>query len=129
MSEEEDSGLGSEIVGELCASGSDHKVEEGDTSAESDEDDYGEWTGFGQSSETDEDPTPGLPKPHGIASATPTSQHGSKYVPPHLRKAAADVQSQPSEGLVKLTKRLNGLLNRYAVHLLLLALVLTGSPA
>ena len=113
MSEEEEPGLGSE----LGAKGSDYKVEEGDTSAESDDDDYGEWTGFGQSSEADEDPAPGPQKPHETAVTTLTPQPGFKYVPPHLRKPAADVQSQPSETLVKLTKRLNGLLNRYAAHL------------
>ena len=127
MSEEEDSGLGSECAGGLDADGSDYQAE-GDTSAESDEDDYGEWTGFGQSSESDEDHAPGPPKFQETAAPTSTPQPGSKYIPPHLRKAAADVQSQPSESLVKLTKQLNGLLNRYAVHPLLLALALTGSP-
>jgi len=121
---EEDSGLGSE----LGAEGSDYKAEKGDTSAESDNDDYGEWTGFGQSLEADEHPALGPQKPHETAVATLTPQPGFKYVPPRLRKPTADVQSQPSEGLVKLTKRLNGLLNRYAVHLLLLTLALIGSP-
>ena len=94
-------------------------MEEGDTSAESDEDDYGEWTGFGHSSGADEDPTPGPPKPHEAAATTPTPQFGSRYIPPHLRKEVADAQSQPSESLVKLTKQLNGLLNRYVAHPLL----------
>ena len=127
ISEEEDSGLDSETMDEPDASGSDYKAE-GETSAEPDEDDYGEWRGFGQSSEADEDPAPGPPKLHETTAAALTPQPGSKYVPPHLRKAAADIQSQPSESLVKLTKRLNGLLNRYAARPLLLALALTRSP-
>jgi nucleolar MIF4G domain-containing protein 1 len=45
-------------------------------------------------------------------------QHCSKYVPPHLRKAVANAQGQSSESLVKLTKQLKGLLNRYVAYFL-----------
>ena len=115
-------------MSELDSSGSDPEVEEDDASAESDDDDYGEWTGFGQSLEADEDPPPQSPKLQETPAATRTPQPGSKYIPPHLRKAVADVRSQSSESLVKLTKQLNGLLNRYAAHPPLAPLALTGFP-
>ena len=91
-----------------------------DTSAE-----FDEWTGFDQSSEVDEDPVPPLGKPQGTTAVTSNPQPASKYVPPHLRKAAADVQTQSSESLVKLIKQLKGLLNRYATYLLSLLFTLT----
>jgi len=128
ISEGEDSELGSEFVGELDAGGSGPWVEDDDTGAESDEEDYDEWTGFGQGSEADEDPVPPPAKPQGTAAAIPAPQPGSKYVPPYLRKAAANVQSQSPENLVKLTKQLKGLLNRYAVYLLSLSFTPTDFP-
>lgn len=128
ISEEEGPELGSESVDELDASELDSQVEEDDTGAESDGEDYDEWTGFGQSSEADEDPDPPPEDPWGTTAAIPAPQPRSKYVPPHLRKAAADVQSQSSESLVKLTKQLKGLLNRHAVYPLSLPFMLTESP-
>ena len=92
---------------------------EGDTDTESDEGDYVEWTGFGQGSEGDEDPLPPPEKLQETTTAIPAPQPESRYVPPHLRKAPTGAQSQPSESLVKLTKQLKGLLNRYAACLLL----------
>lgn len=90
----------------LDGDGPNSQTEECFASADSEED-YEEWMGFDQSSETDEDPMiPPPPRP------------GSKYVPPHLRKEAADTQAQLSESLVKLTKQLKGLLNRYSTYLL-----------
>lgn len=124
--EEMEEELVSETADELDASKSDSEVEEGDTSAESDEDDYDEWTGFGQSSEVDEDPISPPTKPRETAANASTPLSGSKYVPPHLRKAATDVQS--SESLVKLIKQLKGLLNRYSAYLLPLLFTLTEPP-
>lgn len=103
-------------------------VEEADTSAESDEDYYDEWTGFGRRSEVDEDPTSPPVKPQETPAATPAPQPESKYIPPHLRKVAAGAQGQPSESLVRLTKQLKGFLNRYATRLLPTPLTLTKFP-
>ena len=126
-SEGESPKFDSETEDGLDASKSDFMLEEGDPSAESD-DDYGEWTGFGQSSEGDEDPTLPPTKLQETPAATPTHHPGSKYVPPHLRKTAADVQRQSSESSAKLTKQLKGLLNRYDVYLLPLLFTLTEPP-
>lgn len=98
-------------------------MEDDGASGESD-DDYEEWTGFGQSSEADEDPTLPPTKSQEAAAATLNPGPGSKYVPPQLRKTAADVQHQSSESLVKLTKQLKGLLNRYIARLLPLSFTL-----
>ena len=123
MSEEGASEVDSESADELDSV---FQAEEGDTSAESDGE-YDEWTGFGRSSEAGEDPVPSPVKLQEVAAVTPTPQPASKYIPPHLRKAA-DIQTQSSESLVKLTKRLKGLLNRYDAHLLSFLLTLTESP-
>ncbi|KAF9648687.1 hypothetical protein BDM02DRAFT_3155622 [Thelephora ganbajun] len=97
---------------ELDVNESISQAEEGNTNTESDDEDYGEWTGFGQRSEPDEDTVPPPVKPQETATTMPTPQPGSKYAPPHLRKVAPGVQSQSSESLVKLTRQLKGLLNR-----------------
>lgn len=86
-------------------------MEEGNAHTESDEE-YDEWTGFGHSSEADEDPVPSPAKLQVTSAITLSPQPGIKYIPPHLRKAAADVQGQTSEAIAKLTKQLKGLLNR-----------------
>lgn len=101
---------------ELNVNESDSEAEEDERSRASEED-HGEWTGFSHSSEADEDPAPSPAKLLETATFTPTPQPGSKYTPPHLRKAAMDPLDKSSESLVKLTKQLNGLLNRYAPHL------------
>jgi nucleolar MIF4G domain-containing protein 1 len=123
----ERSDLGSDFTGELGASGFDFRAEGGDASTESDEEDYDEWMGFDHSSEEDEEPILPPEKPEEIHTVAPSARQDVKYVPPHLRKAAADLQGQPSESLVKLTKRLKGLLNRYVVDLpLMLALTMSS---
>lgn len=101
-------------------------MEESDANTESDED-YGEWTGFDRSSEADEDAIPPPGKPQEAVVVPPPIQPGSKYIPPHLRGAVADVQTQSSESLVRLTKHLKGLLNRYATSLLSPLFTLKGS--
>jgi len=118
MSEEEDSEVFSEPADELDTNESAFQAEEGDTSAESDVEEYDEWTGFSRSSEAGEDPVPSPVKLQEVAAVTSTPQPASKYIPPHLRKVAADVRTQSSESLVKLTKQLKGLLNRYDAYLL-----------
>lgn len=115
MLEREDSELSSEFAEELNASESDSEAQEYEASTESG--DYDEWTGFCHSSGAG-DLVPPPTKPQEIATFALTPQLGSKYVPPHLRKTAKDPQNQPSESLIKLTKQLKGLLNRYALYLL-----------
>lgn len=117
MSEEEESDPGTHSTNVLDTDEPNSQTEKGLASADSDED-YEEWTGFDRSSETDEDPVIPPENPQETAVVPPPPRPGSKYVPPHLRKAAADTQTQLSESLVKLTKQLKGLLNRYPAYLL-----------
>ena len=93
---------------------------EGETTTNSDEENHDEWTGFGRSSEVDEGRISPSTKPQKATTVPPPLQSASKYVPPHLRNVAADVQAQLSESLVKLTRQLKGLLNRYAIFMLCL---------
>lgn len=106
----------SEFTDELDPSEPDTEAGGGEMTTGSDEE-YDEWTGFGHGWEVDENTVPSPTKPLESAVVTQTRQPGSKYVPPHLRKTSENAPGQPSENLVKLTKQLKGLLNRYAGYL------------
>lgn len=126
MSGEEDPEADSKFADELYTDEPDFRGEESDSDTSTE---FDEWTGFNQSSEVDEGPIPPLGKLQETATVTPNPQPVSKYVPPHLRKAATDVQTPSSESLVRLTKQLKGLLNRYATYLPSLLFTLTESSA
>ncbi|KAI0342843.1 hypothetical protein BDW22DRAFT_1357370 [Trametopsis cervina] len=88
---------------EESESGSDESEDEDEEEAASaGEDEDAEWSGFGGQVV----PEQTSPDSKVVSENTP----GSRYVPPHLRKAAEE--TEPSEAQMKLTRQLKGLLNR-----------------
>jgi hypothetical protein len=79
-----------------------------------------EWGGVESEAEDDSESSPPLPDlPKGmlytyflILSGLTRCLASGAYVPPHLRKAKLDA-AQPSEEVIKLTRQLKGLLNRF----------------